>query len=104
MLAVLCLGGLVVPATTIAHTRGCHHSACDKRIGQKVGWHAAGATTFGGPADAGTTGSTLVKNDIGAGGGPIAGLQRVVDLWWRAAVLLGVGNAWSGRVLYRRVR
>jgi hypothetical protein len=141
------VGLLVVPATTQAHTQGCNTKTCDKRIGHHVRWHAAGATTFGGPGDgsSGHTGYrgadlnvqwrswaelgngcalgclpqgtklrilipstgrklTLVKNDIGLGGGPIAGLPRLIDLWHAAASALGVGGVWSGRVLYRRVK
>jgi len=46
---------------------------------------------------------TLLKRDIGFGGGPIAGFPRVIDLWHAAAAALGVGHVWSGKVLYRRV-
>lgn len=46
---------------------------------------------------------TLTKRDIGTGGGPIAGLPRAIDLYWKAAVALGVGQVWSGKVLYRRI-
>lgn len=46
---------------------------------------------------------TLTKRDVGGGGGPIGGLPRAIDLWWKAAVALDVGPVWSGRVLYRRL-
>ncbi len=41
------------------------------------------------------------KRDIGFGGGPIDGHPRVIDLWWRLAVALGIpydDGLWSGLV------
>ena len=41
------------------------------------------------------------KRDFGLGGGPVAGLPRVIDLWWQLADRLGVpydDGAWSGPV------
>jgi hypothetical protein len=41
------------------------------------------------------------KRDFGFGGGPVAGLQRVVDLWWQFAGRLGIpyeSGLWSGPV------
>lgn len=41
------------------------------------------------------------KRDIGLGGGPVAGLPRVIDLWWKLAERLGVPyehGLWSGPV------
>ena len=41
------------------------------------------------------------KRDIGLGGGPVAGLPRVIDLWWQLAGRLGVpydDGQWSGPV------
>jgi hypothetical protein len=41
------------------------------------------------------------KRDFGLGGGPIAGLPRVVDLWWQFAEALGIpyeDGDWSGLV------
>ncbi len=41
------------------------------------------------------------KRDIGLGGGPIAGLPRVLDLWWELAGQLGIpyeDGLWSGPV------
>jgi hypothetical protein len=45
------------------------------------------------------------KRDIGFGGGPIAGLPRVIDLWWQFAVALGIpyeSGLWSGPVRIER--
>jgi hypothetical protein len=33
---------------------------------------------------------TLVKRDCGGGGGPVGGLPRGLDLWWKAAAYLRV--------------
>ncbi len=44
---------------------------------------------------------TLVKRDIGLGGGPVGGLPRTIDLWWRAAQRLRVNGL--AVVLWRRV-
>ena len=46
------------------------------------------------------------KRDIGAGGGPVAGLPRVIDLWWRFAAALGIPyehGRWSGAVSIERL-
>ena len=46
------------------------------------------------------------KRDIGLGGGPVAGLPRVIDLWWQFAQRLGVpyeSGLWSGAVRIARV-
>jgi hypothetical protein len=42
------------------------------------------------------------KRDIGFGGGPIAGLPRVIDLWWQFAVRLGIPYPWAGPVRIER--
>ena len=45
------------------------------------------------------------KRDFGFGGGPIDGLPRVIDLWWRLAVSLGIpyeNGLWSGPVRIAR--
>jgi hypothetical protein len=45
------------------------------------------------------------KRDIGLGGGPIAGLPRVIDLWWQFAGALGIPyehGEWSGPVTIKR--
>jgi hypothetical protein len=45
------------------------------------------------------------KRDIGLGGGPIEGLPRVIDLWWRLAGQLGIpyqNGLWSGPVRIAR--
>jgi hypothetical protein len=41
------------------------------------------------------------KRDFGLGGGPVAGLPRVIDLWWQLAGQLGIpyeSGLWSGIV------
>ncbi len=41
------------------------------------------------------------KRDFGLGGGPVAGLPRVIDLWWQLAERLAIpyeGGRWSGPV------
>lgn len=46
------------------------------------------------------------KEDIGAGGGPIAGHARAIDLWWQLAERLGIpyrNGRWSGLVRIERV-
>ncbi|MGO9958754.1 MAG: hypothetical protein ACLP50_22790 [Solirubrobacteraceae bacterium] len=45
------------------------------------------------------------KRDIGLGGGPVAGLPRVIDLWWQFAGTLGIPyeqGEWSGAVRIER--
>ncbi len=45
------------------------------------------------------------KRDFGLGGGPVAGLPRVIDLWWQLAVALGIPyehGLWSGPVRIAR--
>ena len=45
------------------------------------------------------------KRDFGLGGGPIAGLPRVIDLWWELARSLGIPyehGLWSGPVRIER--
>jgi hypothetical protein len=45
------------------------------------------------------------KRDIGLGGGPVAGLARVIDLWWELAGQLGIpydDGLWSGAVRIER--
>jgi hypothetical protein len=45
------------------------------------------------------------KRDFGLGGGPIAGLPRVIDLWWQFARRLGIpyeSGRWSGPVRIER--
>jgi hypothetical protein len=45
------------------------------------------------------------KRDFGLGGGPVAGLPRVIDLWWEFAGALGVPyrhGLWSGPVRVAR--
>jgi hypothetical protein len=45
------------------------------------------------------------KRDFGLGGGPVAGLPRVIDLWWQFAGQLGIpyeAGQWSGPVRIAR--
>jgi hypothetical protein len=45
------------------------------------------------------------KRDFGFGGGPVAGLPRVIDLWWELAGRLGIPyerGLWSGAVRIER--
>jgi hypothetical protein len=45
------------------------------------------------------------KRDFGFGGGPVAGLPRVIDLWWQFAGRLGIpyeSGLWSGSVQIER--
>ena len=45
------------------------------------------------------------KRDFGLGGGPVAGLPRVIDLWWQFAAALRIpyeGGRWSGAVRIAR--
>ena len=45
------------------------------------------------------------KRDFGLGGGPIAGLPRVIDLWWQFAGALGIPyerGMWSGAIRVAR--
>lgn len=45
------------------------------------------------------------KRDFGLGGGPVAGLPRVIDLWWQFAGALGIPyerGLWSGAVRIER--
>lgn len=48
----------------------------------------------------------LLKRDIGGGGGPVFGLPRSIDLYWKATSYLTPGascSSWTGVVLWRRV-
>jgi cell wall-associated NlpC family hydrolase len=54
---------------------------------------------------AGNQSAIAYKRDFGFGGGPIAGLPRVIDLWWQFAVRLGLpaeNGMWSGPVRIER--
>jgi hypothetical protein len=45
------------------------------------------------------------KRDFGLGGGPVAGLPRVIDLWWQLAGALHIpyaGGRWAGSVMVGR--
>jgi hypothetical protein len=45
------------------------------------------------------------KRDFGLGGGPVAGLPRVIDLWWQFSERLGIpyeSGLWSGAVRVER--
>jgi hypothetical protein len=45
------------------------------------------------------------KRDFGLGGGPVAGLARVIDLWWQFAGRIGIpyeDGLWSGAVRIER--
>ncbi len=45
------------------------------------------------------------KRDFGLGGGPVAGLPRVIDLWWELAERMGIPyehGLWSGAVRIER--
>jgi len=45
------------------------------------------------------------KRDFGFGGGPVAGLPRVIDLWWQFAERLGIpyeNGLWSGAIRIQR--
>ena len=45
------------------------------------------------------------KRDFGFGGGPVAGLPRVIDLWWQLAGRIGIpyqNGLWSGPVRIER--
>jgi hypothetical protein len=64
---------------------------------------ALGGLPYGTPLEisAGTRTVVAYKEDIGLGGGPIAGLPRAIDLWWQLARSLGIpyeGGRWSGTV------
>ncbi len=55
--------------------------------------------TFGGRS------AIAYKRDFGLGGGPVAGLPRVIDLWWELALGLGIPyehGFWSGPVRIER--
>lgn len=55
---------------------------------------AMGGLPYGAAVDVkGPKGSlTLYKRDIGAGGGPVSGHPRKIDLWYKAAEKLGIGG------------
>jgi hypothetical protein len=53
----------------------------------------------------GTRSAIAYKRDFGFGGGPVAGLPRVIDLWWQFAGSLGIPyerGLWSGPVRVAR--
>lgn len=48
---------------------------------------------------------TIYKRDIGAGGGPVFGFRRAIDLWHDVTARVAVDSCtWTGVVLYRRIR
>jgi hypothetical protein len=53
----------------------------------------------------GVRSAVAYKRDFGLGGGPVAGLPRVIDLWWQLAEALRIpyeGGLWSGAVTVSR--
>jgi cell wall-associated NlpC family hydrolase len=53
----------------------------------------------------GSRSAVAYKRDFGLGGGPVAGLPRVIDLWWQFAGALGIPyeqGRWSGPVRVTR--
>jgi hypothetical protein len=53
----------------------------------------------------GSRSAIAYKRDFGLGGGPVAGLPRVIDLWWQFAVRIGIpyeNGMWSGGVRVER--
>jgi hypothetical protein len=53
----------------------------------------------------GSRSAIAYKRDFGLGGGPVDGLPRVIDLWWRLAEALGIPyehGLWSGPVQIER--
>lgn len=64
---------------------------------------ALGGLPYGTPLAISAGDRTVVayKEDIGLGGGPIAGRPRAIDLWWQLARRLGIpyeDGRWSGTV------
>jgi hypothetical protein len=64
---------------------------------------ALGGLPYGTPLEISAGGRSVVayKEDIGLGGGPIAGYPRAIDLWWQLARNLGLpyeDGRWSGTV------
>jgi len=64
---------------------------------------ALGGLPYGTPLQISAGGRSVVayKEDIGLGGGPIAGYPRAIDLWWQLARSLGLpyeDGRWSGTV------
>lgn len=64
---------------------------------------ALGGLPYGTPLEISAGGRSVVayKEDIGLGGGPIAGYPRAIDLWWQLARSLGLpyeDGRWSGTV------
>ena len=65
--------------------------------------NALGGLPYGTPLQITAGRRTVVafKEDIGLGGGPVAGRPRVIDLWWQLAHSLGLpyeDGRWSGTV------
>src|SRR5207253_2950414 len=53
----------------------------------------------------GASSAIAYKRDFGLGGGPVAGLPRVIDLWWQLAERLRIpyqNGLWSGPVRIER--
>lgn len=47
---------------------------------------------------------TILKRDIGGGGGNVFGLRRSIDLWQPVATrVFGASCSWTGAILWRRV-
>lgn len=101
-------GGPGDPSSGSVGASGVNLYAQPLSFAELGGTTVATATDLGGlPFDTplaiayGQTSLIAYKQDIGLGGGPIAGHPRVIDLWWRLAAALGIPyehGRWSGTV------
>jgi hypothetical protein len=105
-------GGPGDPSSGTVGASGASLTAHPDSYAELGGTSLQTATAMGGlayltPLRVGWDGRAVIayKRDIGLGGGPVAGLPRVIDLWWRLAGALGIPyerGRWSGPVTVSR--
>ncbi|MGI8714765.1 MAG: hypothetical protein ACR2NR_16610 [Solirubrobacteraceae bacterium] len=105
-------GGPGDPHTGSVGSSGVNLLAHPDSYAELGGTTFASATAMGGLAYMtplritwGDRSAIAYKRDIGLGGGPVAGLPRVIDLWWQFAGALRIpydDGLWSGAVRVQR--
>jgi hypothetical protein len=105
-------GGPGDPSSGVTGARGDNLLAHPDTYAELGGLTWQTATAMGGLSymsalriTAGASSAIAYKRDFGLGGGPVAGLPRVIDLWWQLAGRLGIpydNGLWSGPVRIER--
>ena len=101
-------GGPGDPSSGVTGARGDNLVAHPDTYAELGGLTWQTATAMGGlgymtplRVTSGARSAIAYKRDFGLGGGPVAGLPRVIDLWWQLAGGLGIpyeNGLWSGPV------